>query len=672
MIDVMRRNHSSTKRGAMQQNDNSDDSPTSSSDSSSDSSSYSSSYSDRSRSSNPTSSTTTSAGQGLGSQGKKKPQFNDFERRGLQKKPEPPLHRLHKETTQDFLDNLEQIVALGRQIYQSRTLQNGWYSTSAKSTGRGGLEMELDSASSGQHSHFLDATMNNNDDDETVGVDQNENNSFQNTTTATTTTTATKATVPYVLPIRQTISGSCGGAIISTTAGLREKWEESKSKLKPLCYTKAGATGAATIGTTTTKKRTKVGGDSSLVHPEDRLLYSNIRYASRQGQSQSQLQQREKIMMGSLFTWPKKNVDKSLVAYSKMYSSKSKISSLSSSSQEVKKKRKITKEGSSYGYGDEDSIFYSKRNDDIDYWDLEYGDGINESNNSNTNSSSSNYKESEHRAVLEEMITTAWNRAVHASSTAISPLENTDDSVCSSKQSSNVESNVAKDKNEDDEKRNANVDGFNHNNDKNDHDTVNTEDNDSNESNVKEKIEKAMKRISSNQVRAVMKCKALNISFEPIQVSSDDKNELSYRCQSCGNILKYTSREGVMNHLFGSNQSDGCCWKLINAKHREIIKDILQRQSVQLIDGLTHIIFTNAIQKKKENPDSGPFDWIDVMNFVESELKKSISEVGQNCMNEGTLKVHPNILPIPMNTGIFELVLKRLIDRYGFQSRPPR
>jgi len=531
--------------------------------------------------------------------------------------------RLHKETARDFLHNLNRIIQLGNEIRQSQTKLSDRYLLEERAIGGGG--------------------------EKTRGINQNN-------------VQCTSEGIKY-----SSMDSSCGTAIISTTDGLLEQHEKLRPMLPSITSTVARG-----------KKGVKKG--ECLVHLEDNLLYSKIRYASRKRQQS----------MGSLFSWPKERIHNSRISYQQQHSSMSKLSS-----QQVKRRKTMNLSAKTSDYDTKGSEFHSAKYGDINYWNVEYGDDIDEvefekkrkapvsksigsnyshSNNAGENSNQTMLSEkdsriqkhqekSEYRKTLEEMITRAWERAIHASSTTIAASDT--DSLPIQKHQSSI---VALGSNFANDDAKANVDNGNKNR-KIDDDTVESEQNDKDED--EEQIEEVMQRISPNQVCALMKCKALNISFDPVQVFNDDKNGLSYRCQSCGNIIKYTSREGITSHLFGTDEADGCCWRLIDTKHSEIIEEILEHESLQLLDGMIHILFEHAKQKKKESQDSRLFNWIDVMSFVENELKKSIS----SCNNRntgcsiGTLKVHPDILPIAMNKDIFEIVLKQLIGRYGYLPR---
>ena len=246
----------------------------------------------------------------------------------------------------------------------------------------------------------------------------------------------------------------------------------------------------------------------------------------------------------------------------------------------------------------------------------------------------------------------------------------------------------------------------------------------------KREFQKVMSRISSHQIQTVMKCKALGIKFDPIKVfeqrggTKEDRDEranrkderddgdmnnmddtdntmqsrrMFYKCQSCNQTLIYTCNEDVYKHLYGSDERNGCCWNLIHSKHVEIIKSIIEKEGIHIIDGLLHVLFQNAANHEDKGKDkdvngssSSALNWVDVITLMEEELNKrsnrmsnSVSSYIHNSNNNGNIKirsdelsgqgedytkkitVHDNILPIALNRDILEVVTRHVVNRYG-------
>ena len=170
----------------------------------------------------------------------------------------------------------------------------------------------------------------------------------------------------------------------------------------------------------------------------------------------------------------------------------------------------------------------------------------------------------------------------------------------------------------------------------------------------------------SIQAKAVLKCKQLNIEFDPIYVPDDDPH---YTCQSCNERMPYVSNENVMRHLFGSINEKGCCWKLVQEKQHSIAQQILEREAMNIIDNLLHVAFKQAKEescaKDDENPQTHPLNWLDVCNAMMETLNKPTnvrwSDIDHNIQ---TMQIDQDMLPFPLSKDVMKVVFSRLIERY--------
>jgi hypothetical protein len=212
------------------------------------------------------------------------------------------------------------------------------------------------------------------------------------------------------------------------------------------------------------------------------------------------------------------------------------------------------------------------------------------------------------------------------------------------------------------------------------------------------------------QARAVLRCKELDIEFDPIYVPDC---ESYYTCQVCKKRMRYHSNEKVIVHLFGSVTEPGCCWNRIREEEENITQKILQHEALNIIDNLLHIIFqkqklqqTND-KTKEEGPTRTPMNWFDVCNCMMETLEKA-KIVGQqesmenrkvmqmlhpqdsskyyyayehsndnhgydipggfkvpseNCELQ-TIQIDENLPPFVLNKDVMKVVLSRLILRY--------
>mmetsp|Transcript_30516 Transcript_30516/g.35568 ORF Transcript_30516/g.35568 Transcript_30516/m.35568 type:complete len:550 (+) Transcript_30516:1-1650(+) len=457
---------------------------------------------------------------------------------------------LPKEIKQDFLDNLDHIVALGTQIDHSKSMYNKW------------IEKNFNRSNHEQSNQSL-----------------------------------VKSNSDYFIHITDTMSSKLQSRLPNSRKGVKN-----------------------------------VSSCNRLIHPEDQILYSNMRCVSSHLEKRRWKKQiTPELSITSLFRWPihlQSSLTKKELVKEKCSRKKSGVIEDEGSGQEYYKTKGISTECDT-------SLDVNTQ------WDLEYGDGINykdfidrftsaekDKKKSNTDGREHLWDEEsqdEDELILNDIICKAWEKAVCIASTTVSfkEMDATDDNSNCCSQTNEVERL----------KKQSNIRNS--------------------REKSKQQIKNQLEGIPTNQARSIMICKDLNIMFDPIQVFNDGDG-LSYNCQSCKARLRYISNEEVMNHLFGTNgnELDGCCWNIVNLKHFEAIKNTLTRESINIIDGLLHIVFTNAKKRSdqigKDDAIANPLNWIDVINFAREELTSR------------KLKV-PNIL----NSNILNVTLRRLFERYG-------
>ncbi len=349
-----------------------------------------------------------------------------------------------------------------------------------------------------------------------------------------------------------------------------------------------------------------------------------------------------------------------------------------------------------------------------DHWEEEYGDGVtfqemkkildvtDNDNDDNPNNSTKYDGDKEgdtihnEKEAFEEILHNAWDRAVHlASTTVVASASSCSNNVNSEDSTTNI--SIASSSN----KSRANVSSarFSHSPSSfQSEDDVNISeiDHDDSDTDSIEKLKQMSNRISSNQIQSIMKCKSLGISFDPIKVFDKDGTQF-YKCQCCHQDLEFISNEDVYQHLFGSNGNIGCCWKKIKLKHYDIMKSLLEREGIHIIDGLLHIILKHGMKRMRtkhksyqenqsKNDDHNQrrkrqnhgMNWVDILTFMRKELDESIDECDDDkatstCTNNSnrdgemfrTLKVKKDVLPITLNDDVLNKVISRVIDRYG-------
>ncbi len=170
----------------------------------------------------------------------------------------------------------------------------------------------------------------------------------------------------------------------------------------------------------------------------------------------------------------------------------------------------------------------------------------------------------------------------------------------------------------------------------------------------------------SHQAQAVMKCKELGIIFDHICVDSGSW----YTCQSCHKRLKYVSNEQAMNHLFGTQLSKGCCWKMIQEKKRKLAESVLEYEAMSIIDNILQVVLkskqTYKADKNAGSEDTYPLNWRNVCTAMLESLGNAVdfTDSKEEMSSGKTIQLDPNLPPFPLNGAIMKIVFSRLIDRY--------
>ncbi len=387
------------------------------------------------------------------------------------------------------------------------------------------------------------------------------------------------------------------------------------------------------------------------LHEEDRLVYSNMKnveYIKHTEKSVAQCIEKGKAL--SLFQWP---VDHGKIEERIIKDDDRKTRSASTSFAFISTKGAYTDEK----------------------WDQLYGDGIDEeefrcrcisqetkqhssSNNwhgldafiSNTDDHSDNGhdcdKPNEMKQALKEFIQRCWERSLHIASNTfnVNCMDSFGDSAGESQKANAGNSPL-------DESNTTEII----------HDKTDGE-------SIREKSEYDSPSNLSHQAQAVLKCKELGIVFDHICVDSDSW----YICQSCHQRLRYDSNEQVMNHLFGTQTSKGCCWEMIQEKRRMLAESVLQREAMSIIDNILQVVlkskqsFNTDKDASTRNENVDPLNWKCVCITMLESLRNAVvfADNEEKMSPLQTIQLDPDLPPFPMNGAIMEIALSRLIDRY--------
>lgn len=174
----------------------------------------------------------------------------------------------------------------------------------------------------------------------------------------------------------------------------------------------------------------------------------------------------------------------------------------------------------------------------------------------------------------------------------------------------------------------------------------------------------------SQQIKSVKALKALDIQIDPIVLHHEERKGKFYFCQCCHKNVDFTTRANILQHLYGSKESQGCCWNLIKGCQEKIIKAALQNEAMKILDSLLHVLFgyIRSSQLSPENSTRTFLRWADVNNiFIQISKKTNLSkERNQATGNEQTpSKIDPKSTLSYLNDEAVLPARGRLFRRYG-------
>lgn len=183
----------------------------------------------------------------------------------------------------------------------------------------------------------------------------------------------------------------------------------------------------------------------------------------------------------------------------------------------------------------------------------------------------------------------------------------------------------------------------------------------------------SLRSMISQKNESILKCMQLQIHFQDIHVNNN-----RYKCEICKQYITFKSYPQVLTHLFGSADNRGCCWTLIN--YNEAIKstEILEKESMNIVDSLLHPLLNAAksddkvsarVNIRKYSPSSMLITWKDVCDLYSNIISSSgDTAVNDNTVGESfdrTIKIHSTTLPIQLNHDMIQIVRQKLLDRYA-------
>jgi hypothetical protein len=169
---------------------------------------------------------------------------------------------------------------------------------------------------------------------------------------------------------------------------------------------------------------------------------------------------------------------------------------------------------------------------------------------------------------------------------------------------------------------------------------------------------------------AVSKCKEHGIFFNDIHVNNN-----SYFCDACKKRMKYSLNKEVIDHLFGSENKEGCCWNIIKTRQATAAKMVMEREVMNIIDSLLHPLLMKIKQQAQNDEHDltrvaqrAPLNWKDVCNLWRETITAADPQrdiASENLRSfDMTMKVCDSCLPIPLNHDIVQITEQKLVNRY--------
>ncbi len=169
------------------------------------------------------------------------------------------------------------------------------------------------------------------------------------------------------------------------------------------------------------------------------------------------------------------------------------------------------------------------------------------------------------------------------------------------------------------------------------------------------------KQIDTSPKQGATVCQNLEIKFEPKQ-DKDEYGNSNFYCL-CGE--RFPSFDEASKHFYGSNIRRGCCWSKIKQKRCEVIRSIMRKETLSIIDNYLHLL-SPRISATKNLTRSGPIDYKQFLRHIKDDAALNL---GSQTTSESTnvietIDIHSKITPLVLNDEVFISLTSQLSDRY--------
>jgi hypothetical protein len=154
-----------------------------------------------------------------------------------------------------------------------------------------------------------------------------------------------------------------------------------------------------------------------------------------------------------------------------------------------------------------------------------------------------------------------------------------------------------------------------------------------------------------------------------IKMSNGDE---PLKCSCCK--LAFEEATSLESHFFGKRTTFGCALRLIEAKERELINDILRTEARSQIITLFQMVAMSVRQKREGNgivDSSEVLNWQDILDILRVTVDASHASVQKSSLPHSlnplleTIQIRSEEPPLLMNHVLLRTIEARLHDRYA-------
>ena len=163
--------------------------------------------------------------------------------------------------------------------------------------------------------------------------------------------------------------------------------------------------------------------------------------------------------------------------------------------------------------------------------------------------------------------------------------------------------------------------------------------------------------------QGITMCQNLGIKFEPKE-DKDENGNSNVHCL-CGKRL--SSLEEASKHFYGNGKRIGCCWSKIKQKQCEVIRSIMRKETLSIIDNYLHLLSPH-MNVMKYPRKRRPIDYNQFLRHIKNDATLNLGSprTSKNTNVIDTIDIHSKITPLVLNDEVFISLTSQLFNRYYF------